>query len=166
MTTIKVEIRSGAYYDSVILMQLQSALSKLPGILDTGVIMGTDANKDILAQSELLVPEAQGAAPDDLVIVLRAEDETAATEAISKVDGLLTRKRATGEQDYLPKSLETAAEMLPEAEWVLISVPGRYAAGVARDALRLNKHAFLFSDNVSVEDEVSLKKRRPKGACW
>jgi len=46
----------------------------------------------------------------------------------------------------------------PDAGWVMISVAGRYAAGVARDALRLGKHVFLFSDNVSVEDEIDLKK--------
>jgi FdrA protein len=48
--------------------------------------------------------------------------------------------------------------MLPDAQWVLISVPGRYAAGVARQALRLGKHVFLYSDNVSVDDELSLKQ--------
>jgi FdrA protein len=42
---------------------------------------------------------------------------------------------------------------------VLISVAGRYAAGVAREAMRLGKHVFLFSDNVSVEDEIALKKK-------
>ncbi|GAG53265.1 unnamed protein product, partial [marine sediment metagenome] len=41
---------------------------------------------------------------------------------------------------------------------VLVSVPGRYAAKVARDALDINKHVFLYSDNVSLEDEVALKK--------
>jgi FdrA protein len=158
MAEVKVEIRSGAYYDSVILMQLQRSLAGLPGVVDTGVVMGTEANKEILAQSDLLVTEAKAAMADDLVIVIRAEDEAAAQAALGEVDGLLTRKRAAGEQDYLPKSLETAAEMLPEAQWVLISVPGRYAAGVAREALRLDKNVFLFSDNVSVEDEVSLKQ--------
>ncbi len=47
--------------------------------------------------------------------------------------------------------------MLPDAQWVLISVPGRYAAGVARQALDLGKHVFIFSDNVSQEDEIELK---------
>ncbi len=158
MPTIKVEIRSGAYYDSVILMQLQRSLAGLPGVLDAGVVMGTEANKDVLAQSDLLTPEVQDAQADDLVIVVRAEDEAAAEAALAEVDGLLTRKRAVSEQDYLPRSLETASEMLPDAHWVLVSVPGRYAAGVAREALRLGKNVFLFSDNVSVEDEVSLKQ--------
>lgn len=159
MPAVKAEIRSGAYYDSVVLMQLQRSLGELPGILDTGVVMGTEANKEILAQSDLLVAKAKAAGPDDLVIVVRAEDEAQAQAAIDQVEPLLVRKRSADEgQDYLPKSMETAAQMLPEAHWVLISVPGRYAAGVARDALRLGKHVFLFSDNVSVEEEIELKK--------
>jgi FdrA protein len=41
---------------------------------------------------------------------------------------------------------------------VLISVPGRYAAGVARQALDIDKHVFLYSDNVSLDDEIELKQ--------
>jgi FdrA protein len=48
--------------------------------------------------------------------------------------------------------------MLPEAQWVLISVPGRYAAAVARQSLNLGKHVFMFSDNVSLDDEIELKR--------
>jgi len=40
----------------------------------------------------------------------------------------------------------------------LISVPGRYAAAEALKALRLGLHVFLFSDNVSVGDELALKQ--------
>jgi len=47
---------------------------------------------------------------------------------------------------------------MPDAQWVLVSVAGRYAAGVAREALRLGKHVFLYSDNVSLDDEVALKQ--------
>ncbi len=158
MAVTKSEVRSGAYYDSVVLMQLQRSLAGQPGILDAGVVMGTEANKDILAQTGLLTPEAQAAAADDLVIVVQAEEGAAAEAALDQVDGLLTRRRVSVEQDYLPKSIESAAEMLPEAHWVLISVPGRYAARVARQALRLDRNVFLYSDNVSLEDEVALKQ--------
>jgi FdrA protein len=139
-------------------MQLQRSLADLPGILDAGVVMGTEANKDILAQTGLLAPEARAAAADDLVIVVQADDNAAAEAALGRVDELLTQRRGGVEQDYLPKSLESAAQMLPDAQWVLISVPGRYAAGVARQALRLGKNVFLYSDNVSVDDEISLKQ--------
>ena len=59
MPITRGEIRSGAYYDSVILMQLQRSLAELPGVIDAGVIMGTDANKELLEQSDLLAPEIQ-----------------------------------------------------------------------------------------------------------
>ncbi|MGA9350956.1 MAG: acyl-CoA synthetase FdrA [Anaerolineae bacterium] len=157
-TVTKAEIRSGAYYDSVVLMQLQRSLAALPGVLDAGVMMGTDANKDVLAQSGLLTPEAQAAVADDLVIVIRAENDAAAQAALSQVDALLTQRRGGIEQDYRPKSLESAAQMMPDAQWVLVSVPGRYAAGVARQALRLGKNVFLYSDNVSLDDEIALKQ--------
>ncbi len=159
MAVTKVEIRSGAYYDSVVLMQLQRALADLPGVIDAGVVMGTDANKDVLAQSDLLTDEGKAAQPDDMLIVVKADDEAAADNALGSVDDLLSRKRGVGvEAAYLPKSIEAAVDMLPAAQWVLVSVPGRYAAGVARQALEHNKHIFLYSDNVSLDDEISLKK--------
>ena len=68
------------------------------------------------------------------------------------------QRRGGVDEAYHPKSLESALQMLPAAQWVLISVPGQYAAGVARDALRLGKHVFLYSDNVSLQDEIDLKQ--------
>ena len=159
MTAIEVEIRSGAYYDSVILMHLQRSLVELPGIIDAGVVMGTKANKDVLAQSDMLAPEVQSATADDLVIVVKGKDQISAKAAIEKVDELLTSRRSVGiSAEYRPKSLETAIQMLPEAQWVLVSVPGRYATGVTQQSLNLGKHVFLFSDNVSLDDEIELKR--------
>ncbi len=158
MSSTSVEIRSGAYYDSVVLMQLQRALAVLPGVLDAGVVMGTDANKELLAQIGLCPPEAHAAKADDLVIVIRAGDDAAAQAALTQVDQLLTRRKSAVSQEYRPQSLESAAQMVPDAQWVLVSVPGRYAAGVAREALRLGRNVFLYSDNVSLDDEVELKQ--------
>ena len=69
MAIIKTEIRSGAYYDSVVLMQLQRSLAELPGVEDAGVVMGTGANLDLLDQTGLLVDEVKGVKADDLVLV-------------------------------------------------------------------------------------------------
>ena len=41
----------------------------------------------------------------------------------------------------------------------LISVPGEYAVLEAHRALTRDMHVFLFSDHVSVEDEIALKRR-------
>jgi FdrA protein len=158
MTVTKWSVRAGSYYDSVVLMQLQRGLLGLPGVVDAGVVMATPANRDLLNANSLL-PDSVSANPDDLLIVVKADSEGSATGAIAKVDELLARRKSsTVSEDFRPRSLSAAAKQLPEASWVLISVPGRYAAGVAREALELGKHVFLYSDNVSLEDEMALKK--------
>ena len=164
MTVTKWNVRAGAYYDSVVLMQLQRGLLGLPGVIDAGVVMATPANRDLLAANNLL-PESITANPDDLLIVVKADDDTSAVDAMGKVDELLARRKSSSvSQDFRPRSLSSAVKQIPEANWVLISVPGRYAAGVAREALELGKHVFLYSDNVSLEDEIDLKKiAREKG---
>ncbi|MCG8606325.1 hypothetical protein MJD09_15240, partial [bacterium] len=158
MAITKVAIRRGIYYDSLILMELQVGLTALPGIKNAGAMMGLPANKDILKQSGLLTSDAQKAQADDLIISVEGEDEATVDEALLKVDELLTRKRDGAQQGYRPKSLTTAVGMLSDAGWVSISVPGQYAAGVAREALQLKKNVFLYSDNVAIEDEVKLKE--------
>lgn len=161
MSKIKTEIRSGAYYDSVVLMLLQRALADLPDVEDAGVVMGTQANLDLLEQTGLMVDEIKNAKADDLVIVVKAKNDSAAEGAILRVDELIAarRSREGAGEDFQPKSLESAAKILPDSHWTLISVPGRYAAGVAREALRLGKHVFLYSDNVTVEEELDLKRK-------
>ena len=158
MATFKTEIRSGVYYDSAKLMQLQRSLAGLPGVEDAGVVMGTESNKELLSHIGLDTPEVHAAKPDDLAIVVKAADEKAADEALAKVDELLAARKSNADDKYMPRSLESAVEMLPDAEWVIISVAGRYATSVTREALRLGKHVHLFSDNVSIEDEIELKK--------
>ena len=163
MTITKYEVRRGAYYDSVVLMQLQRGLLGLPGVIDAGVVMATQANCDLLSTNNML-PESITASPDDLLIVVKAESEGTAQDALEQIDSLLSRRKSTFTHDFHPRSLSAAVRQLPEAGWVLVSVPGRYAAGVAREALALDKHVFLYSDNVSLEDEVALKKTaREKG---
>jgi FdrA protein len=164
MSRIHCEVRPGAYYDSVVLMQLQRSLAALPGINDAGVVMATPANRELLAGSDLLPPEAAQAGNDDLLIVVNADGDEAAVSALGQIDELIKKRRSTAGQSYRPRSLATAAAQLPDANWVLVSVPGRYAAGVAQEALALNKHVFLYSDNVPLSDEVALKKTaREKG---
>lgn len=163
MTVTKHDVRRGAYYDSVVLMQLQRGLISLPGIIDAGVVMATPANRDLLTANNLL-PDSITASPDDLLIIVKAENDSFASDAINQVDSLLAKKRSSVSQDFRPRSLSGAVKQLPESSWVLVSVPGRYAAGVAREALDLGKHVFLYSDNVSLEDEIALKKTaREKG---
>ncbi len=158
VAAVKVEVRRGAYYDSIVLMQLQKALVGLPAVLDAGVVMGTEANKQVLQQSDLLTHDARAARAEDLIISVRAENDAASQAALDQVDSLLNRRAASVDTEFRPRSLEAAHQVLPAAEWVIVSVPGRYAASVARDALRLHRHVFLYSDNVAREEEIDLKR--------
>jgi FdrA protein len=159
MTAVRTEIRQGTYADSVVLMQLQSELSRLEGVLDAGVVMGTPANLELLKASDLLTKSAESSGTDDLIIVVLAETKDLASQALSNIDSFLVRGTATETEDYRPKRLRTAKEMLPESNWALISTPGKWAGDVAREALDLGLNVFLYSDNVDLEDEVSLKTR-------
>lgn len=156
----KHEIRRGVYYDSVVLMQLQRSLSALPDVVDAAVVMATPANRDVLEATGFALTGID-ASPEDLLIVVKAADDQAASAALAQVDELLARRRSSTAQAgaYRPRSLRAAASALPSARWVLISAPGRYAAGVAQQALDLGKHVFLYSDNVALEDEIALKRR-------
>ena len=157
MIATRHQIRPGAYYDSVVLMQLQRALAGLPGVVDAGVVMATPANCELLTASDFDLADI-AARPDDLLIMVRAESETAADGAMAQVDELL-RQRHTSAGDYRPRSLRGALSQLPDAGWVCVSVPGRYAAAVANEALDRGRHVFLYSDNVSVADESALKRK-------
>lgn len=165
MSHLAHEIRRGAYADSIVLMQLQSSLAKLDGIDDAGVVMATEANLELLAAGGLQPDALAGVGPDDLLIVVRAESEAASMEALAQVDRLMSRDgdaAGSAAAGFRPKSLRTALASSPEARWVLVSVPGRYAAQVAREAIRADRHVFLYSDNVTVEDEVELKREARK----
>ncbi len=164
MTVVKSEIRAGAYYDSIVLMQLQGALAGLDGVVDSGVAMATEANLSLLETNGLKTAAASQAGPDDLLVVVKAEDAAAADGALGQVDALLARRRGSAAGEYRPRSLDAAVKMAPDAQWVLVSVPGRYAAGVAGKALDLGRHVFLYSDNVALADEAALKRKaREKG---
>ncbi|HEX9670161.1 MAG TPA: acyl-CoA synthetase FdrA, partial [Thermoanaerobaculia bacterium] len=159
MTVTRCLVRSGAYHDSVVLMRLQAGLAELPGVADAAVVMGTEANRELLAASGLLVEEAARARADDLLVVVKAADAAAAEAALGRVDALLTTRAATAADGaFRPRTLASAVKLLPEARWVLVSVPGRYAAAVAREALALGRHVFLYSDNVALADEIELKR--------
>lgn len=169
MTITLSEVRPGAYFDSVVLMQLQRALAALPGVLDAGVVMATPANCDLLAASDLQT--SARASSNDLLIVVKAGDQAAAESALAEVDALLAKRSQAaggqgmaGQEGYRPRSLAAAARQLPEAHWVLVSVPGQYAARVTEEALELGRHVFLYSDNVAIDDEIRLKQlARQKG---
>lgn len=160
VSVVRIWIRRHEYRDSMVLMYVSSQLSELPGVERAMTVMGTEANKELLATVGLAAPEIASAGPSDLVIALRASDEAAAAQAEARLDDALARRLPSGGQAAAAtyRSLEGAVRALPGANLALVSVPGRYAAREARRALDLGLHVFIFSDNVPLGDEVELKR--------
>jgi len=151
-------VKPSEYHDSVSLMLVAQELARLPGVTDAAVVMGTEANKGILEGAGLLTAEAQAATANDLVIALSAEDG-ALERALAEVDRLLKGKQAEADtSEFQPKTLRSAVKASPSANVCVISVAGRYAAEEAWEALRQGLHVLLFSDNVSLADEIALKR--------
>src|SRR2546427_598341 len=156
---IRSVVKPSAYFDSVTLMLVQREVRQLPGVEEAGAVMGTDANKELLRDAGLLISEAQAARPDDLILAVRAGSGEVAFAALRTAETLLVQRRETAATGtYRPKTVASAVRMLPGANLALISVPGRFAAGVARDALAAGLHVMLFSDNVPLEAEIELKQ--------
>ena len=67
-------VKTNEYHDSVSLMAVASKLSSSPGVHDVAVIMATESNKALLDQAGLLTPDAVRASPNDLAIVVNADE--------------------------------------------------------------------------------------------
>jgi len=153
-------IKRGAYHDSVTLLNLARALRGRPGVREVAVVMGTPANRDLLAQASLLTAEAAASTANDLVVVVDADSAAIAGEAAASVDARLAERGARRDDrpGGWPRTIDSAVRRMPETNLALISVPGAFAAREARRALHAGLHVMLFSDNVSLEDEVALKR--------
>lgn len=157
--TVIGQVRKGAYYDSVTLMRVGKELAALPGVADASVVMGTRANQAILKTSGLLLPEFGKATDTDLLIAVRAKDARAAQAALNALDAQLKKatKKSAAAEEAAPATLDGALRLVPGANLAMISIAGRYAAAEAMKALERGLHVMLFSDNVSLEDEIRLK---------
>jgi|Deesub1362A_J573_1020465.scaffolds.fasta_scaffold01162_12 FdrA protein len=149
-------VRKNAYFDSMFLMQVSRRLEGEPGVERAAVVLATENNKRLLSDLGFSAPEIQAAGPNDLVVALEAETEEVAQGVLGRLDAFLSRRQPEGEA--LPRTLDAALELLPEANLAVISLPGRYAAPEARAALERNLNVFLFSSGLSVEEELSLKE--------
>jgi FdrA protein len=157
---VEVEVRPGAYFDSVSLMQVSRAVSGVAGVQAAQVAMGTDLNLEVLSGMGFLVPD--GAGPNDLLVAIRADDESALAAARAAVQVELAGggRAATAPEGgrSIPARTIAAAAQVAAANLALISVPGPHAFTEAMDALDAGLHVMVFSDNVPVEQEVRLKE--------
>ncbi|BEP28842.1 acyl-CoA synthetase FdrA [Helicovermis profundi] len=155
---IKYEIRKNTYYDSVTLMLISKEIKGMEGVNEVLVGMATELNKELIGNLNLSSDKITELSANDFFIATDVEKGEIINDVIKKVDELLTEKKSKSSKDYKPASMDSALKYQANSNMVIISVPGKYAAGEVEKALNLDLNVMLFSDNVSIEDEKRLKE--------
>ena len=161
--SIFVKVKQRSYQDSLKLMRISSDIQSIDGITQAFAFMGTEINKSTRIPAGALTGEAAAAGPDDLIIMIECDDATTASDVLSKFDEMIASSSPVSSGSGLtttrpPMTLDEAVTEAPEANIAIISVPGQYAAAQAMRALQLGLNVHLFSDNVTLEDELRLKE--------
>lgn len=163
-TTVRCLVRRDTYRDSVELMRVAAVVEGLPGVARAALMMATPANRQILAEADLLADDVDGASPNDLVVAVAAEDAVTADEALAHAASLLAGQSSEpvpassiGERPS-PRTIGDGLREVPGATLAIVSTPGPYATAEALKALKRGLHVFMFSDNVPLDDEIELKR--------
>ena len=157
MSVTKYIIRKNQYFDSVFLMGINKDLLAQNGVIQSAVLMGTQNNKKLLADIQVTSPEIDQAGANDLIVAVIAESEQFAEKALGDLDQLFKKVSVNTGQVKL-HTFEDGLRARPEANLAVISIPGEFAAREAMKALENDLNVFIFSSNVSVEDELKLKE--------
>ena len=157
---VRFTVRRSGFFDSVALMRVAEEARRLTGVTEVAAVMGTPANRAMLAEAGMLPGDAPETDPADLLVVVDASTEDAASAALARVTELLSARREAGPErdDVRPRTLASAARH-SGARVAVIAVPGPHAALEAHQALSAGLHVFLFSDGVPLDDEIALKRR-------
>ena len=150
-------IRKNQYYDSVFLMGINKILSEAPGVEQTAVLIGTEANKRLLADIGVADPEIDAASPNDLIVAVIAESEAVVEDVINGFDETLKAMVARSPVSNI-RTLEAGISHRPEANLAVFSIPGEYVTDEARKALEAGLNVFIFSSNVPLDEELELKQ--------
>jgi len=158
----EVKVVANRYADSVKLMGIAREARERDGIDGCELAMGTPANLAVLGARGVRAD----AGPSDLIIAVQAADPDAARAAVAEAEAALAGGSGAGAAPAgggrarpAARSLVAAARRLERPNVALVSVAGEYAALEAHRALTAGMHVFLFSDHVSLEDELELKRR-------
>jgi FdrA protein len=150
-------IRNNEYFDSVFLMAISKRLSAFSGVEQTAVLMGTDANKRLLADIGISGVEIEKVRANDLVVAVVAETMDIVSEVIDSFDDIL-QNLAAGTRISDVHTLRAAFDRKPGANLAIFSIPGEFVGNEARKALETGLNVFIFSSNVPLEQELELKQ--------
>ena len=150
----KVIVKKNRYVDSVSLMGVSERVTAMEGIENAEAQMATCANQDVLKMLGYELPETVGA--NDLVIAITAENESVYAAALQLAEDIIDRKNTDSDRHY--GDIDEIDMVEDPYDLCQISLPGEYAAAEAKKALEKGMDLFIFSDNVSLEEELELKQ--------
>lgn len=159
---LKTVVKKGSYHDSVVLMLLTNQISTIEGVKKVSIMMATPSNKDIFKAGGLETEELLAATANDMVVVADIDDESILDTIMDEVEVFFQKQSTANEGKKGAESVKSwdgALKKLPEANLAVISIPGAYAALEADRALDEGLNVFMFSDNVTIEDEKKLKEK-------
>jgi FdrA protein len=90
---VRTVVKPNMYFDSVTLMRVSGQVGELAGVMDVMVGMGTDLNKESLANVGMLTEAIEEASPNDLLIGVRVADEPVLETVLEKIESLLASRR-------------------------------------------------------------------------
>lgn len=153
-------IKRNTYQDSVSLMLLSQQLTALPGVNKVSVMMGTPANIDILRATGFTSPELDSAQATDLVLGVDVDQTIDVTDVVTKAEEALGNqaRRIASSSLRSAHTLTRALELAPDANLAMVSIPGEYVADQVTALLERDLNVMIFSDNVSIDDELKLKQ--------
>jgi len=151
----KIKVIKNRYVDSVTLMSIGSKVLEIEGIKNADVYMGTPSNLEILTSMNYELPDDIG--PGDLVMAVTGESEEKMLTAFQMMEDIIDHK-LPGENQLTYNSLDEINLSEDPYDLVQISLPGEFAFAEAKKALEMGLNVFIFSDNVSLEEELELKQ--------
>ncbi|MDQ4098236.1 MAG: protein FdrA [Actinomycetota bacterium] len=159
-----VKVFADTYLDSVLQMAGSRAMLDVDGVAWAAAAMATPANLETLFERGFEPDQVGSASANDLFVAVHAADDGGAEKALAAAEERLyaPASTATGAEagaERHPRTLDEALDLQSDTNVAVVSVPGDYAALEAHKALSAGLHVLLFSDNVSVADEVDLKER-------
>jgi FdrA protein len=124
--------------------------------------MGTESNLDDLRGEGFDASQLSDVGPNDVILAVKADSESHAESALDAGQAVVAERGGASAAAGKERPIRSVMQAIREGADVniaLVSVPGEYAALEAHKALTTGLHVLLFSDNVSVEDEMTLKQR-------
>ena len=157
----RVVVRSGAYHDSVTLMLASRAAGAVDGVEAAAVIMATPLNLELLGRQAFGLANVNGVGPNDLLIAVRARDESALAAGMDALEVGLAAP--TGRRD-----IGGSGAVGPMAGVVSTSVPML----VVENATHANRACCTFNEGLGkvlrygANDAEVLERLSWMRTCW